>query len=112
MSTRSSDPLAFRAVHWQVGEGTPFGVLYPFCIANLWGRTSFFFSLSFTLMQQSIRPTTTFLTSDRGSDEESLRISRPEPLADSLIFKLGGLGGGPSAFPFDPPPFTDPLPHY
>lgn len=40
-------------------------------------------------MQQSIRPTTTFLTSDRGSDEESLRISRPEPLADSLIFKLG-----------------------
>jgi len=53
-------------------------VFYPFCIANLWDRTSFFFLFFFfffTLMQQSIRPTTTFLTSDRGSDEESPRIS-------------------------------------
>ena len=70
----------------------------------------FFFFSSSTLMQQSIRPT--FLTSDRGSDEEPPRISsRVLLLTTDRDLQRGGLGGGPSAFPFDPSPFTDPLPH-
>lgn len=100
MSTRSSDPLAFRAVHWQVGEGTPFGVLSRLTSPISGSEPLFFFFL---------HPHATKYKADDddvpyppiGAPMRNLLGSRPEPLADSLIFRTlrsGGLGGGSFGF--------------